>query len=88
MAGKEKTYIGYVRVSSTDQNEARQLKALEDFGKPMHRIFIDKCSGKSHHPAETGAEQNNPPADPLDLCLHSADFLYSYHLRTHSHCTA
>jgi len=43
----EKTYIGYVRVSSTDQNEARQLKALEDFGKPMHRIFIDKCSGKN-----------------------------------------
>ena len=47
MAEKEKTYIGYVRVSSTDQNEARQLKALENFGKPMHRIFIDKCSGKT-----------------------------------------
>ena len=45
---KEKTYIGYVRVSSVDQNEARQLKALENFGKPMmHRIFIDKCSGKN-----------------------------------------
>ena len=43
----EKTYIGYVRVSSVDQNEARQLKALEDFGKPMHKIFVDKCSGKS-----------------------------------------
>ena len=43
----EKTYIGYVRVSSIDQNEARQLKALENFGKPMHRIFIDKCSGKN-----------------------------------------
>ncbi|MDE5791926.1 MAG: recombinase family protein [Oscillospiraceae bacterium] len=43
---KEKTYIGYVRVSSTDQNEARQLKALEKFRKPMYRIFIDKCSGK------------------------------------------
>ena len=47
MAEKEKTYIGYVRVSSTDQNEARQLKALENLGKPMHRIFIDKCSGKT-----------------------------------------
>ena len=43
----EKTYIGYVRVSSIDQNEARQLKALENFEKPMHRIFIDKCSGKN-----------------------------------------
>ena len=42
----EKTYIGYIRASSVDQNEARQLKALENFGKPMHRIFIDKCSGK------------------------------------------
>ncbi len=47
MAEKEKTYIGYVRVSSNDQNEARQLKALEEYGKPIHRIFIDKCSGKS-----------------------------------------
>lgn len=44
---EEKIYIGYVRVSSADQNEARQLKALEDFEKPMHRIFIDKCSGKN-----------------------------------------
>ncbi len=44
---KRKTYISYVRVSSTDQNEARQLKALKDFGHPIHRIFIDKCSGKN-----------------------------------------
>ena len=43
---KRKTYIGYVRISSADQNEERQLKALENFGKPMHKIFIDKCSGK------------------------------------------
>lgn len=43
----EKTYIGYVRVSTTDQNEARQLQALENFGQPMHKIFIDKCSGKT-----------------------------------------
>ena len=31
----EKTYIGYVWVSSVDQNEARQLKALENFRKPI-----------------------------------------------------
>lgn len=43
---RRKTYIGYVRVSSVDQNEARQLKALEDFGQPIHKIFMDKCSGK------------------------------------------
>ena len=29
----EKTYIGYVRVSSTDQNEARQLKNIGKFWK-------------------------------------------------------
>lgn len=46
MEDKRKTYIGYVRVSSVDQNEARQLKALEDFGQPIHKIFMDKCSGK------------------------------------------
>lgn len=40
-------YIGYVRVSTVEQNEARQLKALEEFGKPMHRIFVDKKSGKN-----------------------------------------
>ncbi len=43
----ETRYIGYVRVSTVEQNEARQLKALDDFGKPMHRIFVDKCSGKN-----------------------------------------
>lgn len=46
MEDTRKTYIGYVRVSSVDQNEARQLKALEDFGQPIHKIFMDKCSGK------------------------------------------
>lgn len=40
-------YIGYVRVSTVEQNEARQLKALEEFGKPMHKIFVDKKSGKN-----------------------------------------
>lgn len=44
---KEKIYIGYVHVSSTDQNETRQLKALEKFGKSMRRIFIDRFTGKS-----------------------------------------
>jgi len=40
-----KTY-GYVRVSSTDQNEDRQLLAMEELGIPSERIFIDKQSGK------------------------------------------
>lgn len=40
-----KTY-GYVRVSSKDQNEARQIIALESYGVPTKNIFIDKQSGK------------------------------------------
>ena len=35
---------GYVRVSSRDQNEARQIDAMEVFG--VNEIFIDKLSGK------------------------------------------
>ena len=37
---------GYVRVSSKDQNEIRQLIALENYGVPSKNIFIDKQSGK------------------------------------------
>ena len=38
--------FGYVRVSSTDQNEARQLVAMRELKIPSERIFIDKQSGK------------------------------------------
>lgn len=37
---------GYVRVSSRDQNEARQIAAMAAFGVPPNRIFTDKQSGK------------------------------------------
>lgn len=37
---------GYVRVSSTDQNEDRQLIALREQGVDEKNIFIDKQSGK------------------------------------------
>jgi len=37
---------GYVRVSSTDQNEHRQLLTLEGLGVPHCNIFVDKQSGK------------------------------------------
>ena len=40
-----KTY-GYVRVSTRDQNEARQLLAMNDFGIPDEDIYVDKQSGK------------------------------------------
>ncbi len=36
--------IGYVRVSSLDQNEARQVVALKERG--VEKLFIEKVSGK------------------------------------------
>ena len=38
MEGKQ---IGYIRVSSTDQNTARQLDGFH-----LDKIFTDRCSGK------------------------------------------
>lgn len=37
---------GYVRVSSQDQNEERQMIAMRDFGIPRKWIYVDKQSGK------------------------------------------
>lgn len=37
---------GYVRVSTKDQNEDRQLAAMQDLQIPEKNIFIDKMSGK------------------------------------------
>lgn len=37
---------GYVRVSSRDQNEARQLNAMAEQQIPQKHIFVDKQSGK------------------------------------------
>lgn len=47
----EKIY-GYARVSSRDQNEARQLIALQEFGIAEKNIFVDKQSGKDFHRPE------------------------------------
>lgn len=37
---------GYIRVSSTDQNESRQRITLKQQGMPSSHIFIDKMSSK------------------------------------------
>lgn len=37
---------GYVRVSSMDQNEDRQLRAMSELSIPKKNIFVDKQSGK------------------------------------------
>jgi DNA invertase Pin-like site-specific DNA recombinase len=42
----EKKIYGYVRVSSKDQNEDRQMIAMRDINIPERNIFTDKQSGK------------------------------------------
>ena len=43
----ENRTFGYVRVSSKDQNEGRQIAALKEFGISDRDIYIDKQSGKN-----------------------------------------
>ncbi len=38
---------GYIRVSTKEQNEARQRKAMKEFGIPESNIILDKQSGKN-----------------------------------------
>lgn len=40
------TIYGYVRVSTKEQNEERQLIAMKEFGVLSSKIYIDKQSGK------------------------------------------
>lgn len=37
---------GYVRVSTKEQNEERQLIAMDEFGVPKNNVFSEKQSGK------------------------------------------
>lgn len=38
---------GYARISTKEQNAARQLRALQEYGIPSGNIFLDKQSGKN-----------------------------------------
>lgn len=40
------TIYGYMRVSTKEQNEARQMFAMQEFGIDEKHIFLDKQSGK------------------------------------------
>ena len=42
--------IGYVRVSTVDQNEARQIEAMKTDG--VEKIYMDKKSGKDFNRPE------------------------------------
>lgn len=58
---------GYVRVSSTDQNEDRQMIALHEQGIPDKCIFVDKQSGKDF---------NRPNYKKLVRKLRAGDLLF------------
>lgn len=61
-----KTY-GYIRVSTREQNEARQLTALREVEIPARNIFLDKQSGKDF---------NRPNYQKLLRKLKKDDLLY------------
>ena len=58
---------GYVRVSATDQNEARQILEMEQLGLKPENIFIDKQSGKDF---------NRPEYTKLIKLLKKGDLMY------------
>ena len=63
----ERSIYGYIRVSSTDQNESRQLIGLTEIGVCEKNIFIDKQSGKDF---------NRPQYQKLLKKLKNGDLLY------------
>lgn len=42
----DKRFVGYARVSCSQQNEDRQIIALTEYGVPPSAVFVDKVSGK------------------------------------------
>lgn len=63
----ENKIYGYVRVSSTDQNEDRQMMALNKVNVPEKNIYMDKLSGKDF---------NRPQYKKLVRKLKPGDLLY------------
>ena len=62
--------FGYARVSTREQNEARQLLALREFGVENERIFTDRQSGKDFDRPTVGscggcAPATRWPSNPL-----------------------
>lgn len=63
----EKKIYGYIRVSTREQNEDRQLIALREIGVPEKNIYLDKQSGKDF---------NRPQYKKLLRKLKKDDLLY------------
>ena len=57
---------GYVRVSTQEQNEARQLNAMREFGVEEENIVVEKLSGKDfHRPRYQRLVESLQPGDVL-----------------------
>lgn len=63
--------FGYIRVSSQDQNEARQLEAMRQLGIEERDVFMDKQSGKDFDREKYQA---------MKSCLREGDVLYIHSL--------
>ena len=67
-------YFGYARVSTKDQNEARQITSLLEFPVEEKNIYIDKKSGKDfRRPKYLALVKRLRPGDVL--VVHSIDRL-------------
>ena len=66
------TVYAYVRVSSADQNEERQLIAMQEKKVPARNIFVDKQSGKDFNRPQYQALINKLNAGDL-VYIHSID---------------
>ena len=62
-----KNVYGYVRVSSSDQNEERQMAAMRAAGVEECNIYVDKQSGRDF---------NRPKYMQLKRKLRQGDLLY------------
>ncbi|WP_342426900.1 recombinase family protein [Paenibacillus sp. FSL L8-0158] len=60
-------HYGYIRVSTKDQNEARQLEAMQGLGIMERDYFIDKISGKNF---------DRPQYQALKSVLRKGDILF------------
>ncbi|OLN23704.1 recombinase [Domibacillus antri] len=61
------TVFGYVRVSSKDQNEGRQLDKINAKGVAERNLYVDKASGKDF---------NRPEYTVLRRALQEGDLVY------------
>ena len=65
----ENRQFGYIRVSSKDQNEERQIVSMKEFGISERDIYIDKQSGKDFNRTQYQIMLNNIRENDLVVFL-------------------